>query len=337
MTTPHAYPLTEIDQIFDRAVEEGRIKEGTARNLKYNVRKVIEMMIPNLPPTTKPYQDVLLCYRKPKVFFDVIEKQTRDLAQYKLMISSLLSMSIHDKAINDDLDQLVGIYRNELNRVSKLINRENIKKADNGVIMPWSNFIELRTKCRYEGDLNEYLLMCLYTMIPPMRDNFGHVILVDDSDHPPKSEPNMYFTKEGRLLITNYKTVKSYGAVDIILPKKLRKIINQSIEMRPRTHLITRLTNPNETYANLSDLFGKYFNFTINDIRHSFETYHGVHHDNFSERERELIYHIMGHNATMGNLYSRHGSDPSTDWTTEEVDPESSDIEKIFIKIGGKH
>ena len=74
------------------------------------------------------------------------------------------------------------------------------------------------------------------TMIPRLH-YFKNVKLVNN-DKDMNDTGNFYNTKTGRLLLNNYKTVKTYGPYDYTLPKKVRQIINDSLQKNPREYLI---------------------------------------------------------------------------------------------------
>lgn len=79
------------------------------------------------------------------------------------------------------------------------------------------------------------------TMIPRLH-YFKNVKLVSN-DQDMNATGNFYNTKTGRLLLNNYKTVKTYGPYDYTLPKKVQQIINDSLQKNPREYLIEPYTD----------------------------------------------------------------------------------------------
>jgi len=235
-------------------------------------------------------------------------------------------------------EEAIDIYRTELSRVAILIDNDNIDKVDHGSVCPWSNFVEMRSQ--YTEDSNEYLILCLYTMIPCMRDDFGRVFLVRPSKDEPENELNLYFMESGRLLISQYKTAKTFGTIDIILPLKLQWVIDRSIWLEPRPYLLTQSNNPTKIYCHgnggkLSLFIKKNLGFNINDLRHSLETYLEINRMKFTYAELKLIRFIMGHDSSTADDYSRRASEPSIDWTEADVSQTADPLESIFIKLGG--
>jgi len=164
-----------------------------------------------------------------------------------------------------------------------LINEREDKLSDdiqNTPVVPYSKLVEIRE--RY-GDIEyggfDHLISSLYTMIPPLRDDFGDVeLIVKDSDDNDKN--NYYNLKTHTLILNDYKGSnyirnKQSKKKKILFPLALHDVIVETLNKYPRDYLVTKkkLKSVDETYANgnlsfvVKDVFG---GFTINDLRHSF-------------------------------------------------------------------
>jgi len=81
-------------------------------------------------------------------------------------------------------------------------------------------------------------------------------------------------------------------------------------------------------------LSSKFFKFSINDLRHSMEDYIDQYHRSFTSSELLLIRRFMGHNANIGDLYTRKISLESDYYSKYETD-EDNPVESVCNKIGG--
>lgn len=77
----------------------------------------------------------------------------------------------------------------------------------------------------------QYLVLNLYTLIPPIRNNFVDV-LVYEKEVCMKEDKNYIFLKDNKLILNNYKTKGKYGASTINLPDKLVEIIRTWMKLR---------------------------------------------------------------------------------------------------------
>jgi hypothetical protein len=331
------FSQADANHIYEQMVSEKKLARKTVSNYIASLDKILKMF-------NCPTDNIIPCLRCHEHILTILRRENPNTDSYKNMLSCLLSLAKHSTLFAQALGQdIVDIYKQEMIRVRDLIVHESKEKADHGVAKSWVEIIEMRKHlCEQKPDSLEYLILCLYTMIPPMRDDFGKVLLVVDehgTEIPPE-EPNVYFVKTRRLVIGQYKTGKHYGIIDINLPVRLQTIIKRSIELRPRKYLITQRRFPDLVYdpvkgGKLSAIIEHLFGFGIDDLRHSFDTYLDQHRHNYSISERRIIYYIMGHSAGMSEFYARQGTKESKEIEVTEIKPNTTEIETIFNKIGG--
>ena len=105
------------------------------------------------------------------------------------------------------------------------------------------------------------------------RNYFINVLLVDN-DEDMNDKNNFYNTKNGRLLLNDYKTSGIYEPYDVIFSDYTRKVIDDSLKRLPRTRLIEKVGGglyANNTLSNtIKVLFGGYH---VNQIRKGIESY----------------------------------------------------------------
>lgn len=334
---------SEINYIFDQLAINKQLSKRTCDNYKDNIGIIIDVM-------KCSNDDIISCLRRTEQLFVTLHERYPKTTTYKNLLSPILSLAKFNETIKKELTQsVIDRYHEEMNRLREIVTHQEEEKVDHGSVKPWSEFVELRRKLS-ENELNgfRYLILCLYTMIPPMRDNFGKIYLIDETSATNLSteqfletEQNIYFVREGRLLITQYKTEKFGGIIDIILPRRLQGIISRSLMHFPRQYLVTQEKSKSHVYdeakgGKLSSIMtGHFFGFSINDLRHSMETYVEQHKLEFTCAEIKTIRYIMGHGAEMGDMYARHASNPSKSYISQPTLVEVSMLESIFEKIGG--
>lgn len=158
----------------------------------------------------------------------------------------------------------------------------------------------------------EHLLLSMYSMIEPLRADYGNVKLV--------RRPVMDDVKEGnfislppaqpQLTLNEYKTAGRYGQFRRDLPAALVDVISKSLETNPRQYLFVDesgrpYTNKN-SYARFANrLLEKIFKkrFTIRMLRHSF-----ISNIDFNETTPGQLMqhsHNMLHSIAQQQLYRR--------------------------------
>lgn len=210
------------------------------------------------------------------------------------MITPILSLGKYNNLFAQKVD--IEKYRQEMNRMRNAVSVDEERKADDDSSTPWSDYVNLRQQLgKTDPFSTKYLILCMYTLIPPVRDNYGRVYIVYDAENIPECEYNLYYPETGRLILREYKTDKFCGIIDESLPGKLREIINKSLEMFHRKYLVTRDCSPEQLYDEnkggkpSSIITSRFFDFSINDLRHSFETYVYQFHNKFLFAELKLI------------------------------------------------
>jgi hypothetical protein len=151
------------------------------------------------------------------------------------------------------------------------------------------------------------LLIAFYTMIPPVRADYGEVEILDFDSVP--TSRNYIFVGPSRAVmnIGDHKTADSMGPIRSVLPDPLRMLLAKSIALNPRKWLFQTTRKTPYTRArfsqwankHLSELFDREFTLTL--FRHIYLS--GLKMDELTVQERERIAYQMGHNRTQQDLY----------------------------------
>lgn len=120
--------------------------------------------------------------------------------------------------------------------------------------------------------MNVKLLIGLYTLIPPLRNDYNNVKLVTEN-----IDTNFYNTVTGELMVYSTKS-KKYHSVTV--PVELKDIITETLTFMPRDYLFVTqhkkpFSNTCNMYSTLIKLLRTIINddtFTINTFRHLYAT-----------------------------------------------------------------
>lgn len=330
--THKAMSLSEAEQVFDQAKNEGSITKDTCDTYKRNMSSIIKLMCCS-------EDDIIHCFKQYDQVFASLREAYKKVRTYKKMITPIISLGKYSKYFAEQVD--IDKYRQEMSDERVVLAQQEKDIADEGSTVPWSSYVELRKQLGIdEPDSVRYLVLCLYTMIPPVRDNYGNVLIIQDGQDETPEEQNRYYPTSGRLVIGEYKTGKYYGIIDEVLPKRLQQIISQSLVSHPRRYLITKSWSYDNVYDSVKGgklsafITGHFVSCNINMIRHSCETYVDQVHSKFSLGELDLIRKIMGHSSRMGDLYSRRQTEDSIDYASKGS-MGSNILESISCKLGG--
>ena len=109
--------------------------------------------------------------------------------------------------------------------------------------LPWSEILDVVETARLAVEdcwsLQEYLILALYTMVPPVRLDYGEMKIVaaepkDINGNYVVLKPQAYF------LFSDYKTFSKYGVIRTNIPAPLLKVIQNWIEFSDEYLLIDR-------------------------------------------------------------------------------------------------
>ena len=150
--------------------------------------------------------------------------------------------SAAQKAYKKELDKVIEL--NEVNQIAKHTDK----------IISWKEVIRARGFYKEEydesGDLKSLMgwtVMALYTYQPPLRNDYGCVMIV--KSEPTDKKRNYYWPERGAFYLNIFKTMKRYpDEPPIIFSPPLKKIVNLWItKSKAKTWLFSK--NNNESYA----------------------------------------------------------------------------------------
>lgn len=181
----------------------------------------------------------------PHVMYKYIAKEYPNVTTRKNMVNAV-------KAVFKYADGLANAYPKELEEWTiihnKLRHRSELRQ-ENGEFSQreaanWVDWPTVLAKLQELADVeygsNDHLLLALYSLQEPLRQDFGCVRLVRRLPvSVPTRENFMVFHKDGsiQLVLNEYKTAKKYKQYSRNVPYELATIITYSVKNNPRVYL----------------------------------------------------------------------------------------------------
>ncbi|KAL4852911.1 hypothetical protein ACK3TF_006039 [Chlorella vulgaris] len=147
--------------------------------------------------------------------------------------------------------------------------------------VPWAEVLaKERELAATQCGSTDHLLLAMYCLIEPLRQDFGKLRVLLDRMPPSDSTRNFLAIARdgswGKLILNQYKTAKHYSTFERDLPPNLLRIIKASLIAHPRRYLFVtehglpyEKSNSFTQFSNrvLKRLFGRAF--TVSMMRHS--------------------------------------------------------------------
>lgn len=165
------------------------------------------------------------------------------------------------------------------------------------------------TDSQWKLFVKRLLILSLYSLHPPVRQDYGCIRLYKTKK---KYCNNHILLPTHTLVLTEYKTSHTYGAVESKLPVEVADILKTSLEIEPRQWLFVKGTDKPYTHStkdtnafsvlvnrSLAELVGKPIDVT--SIRRAYTTWLADQKLTFAERRK--IAEIMGHSVIQSMKY----------------------------------
>lgn len=184
------------------------------------------------------------------------------------------------------------------------------QQAKGGHQLSFSQIVEKRD----ELPLGSYerLLLCMYTMIPPVRADYFATQIVRDEEEPSEKNYIRIINEDNiECVLTDFKTAKTYKQITHKFPPSLVAEFNTSLEKYPRSYLFTNTKGEPHTRNSfvlwtrrcLTRIFET--DFTLVFFRHAFITHFITHMITPETTDAEIkeISDKMGHSPEMFRGY----------------------------------
>ena len=207
-------------------------KKGYRGTLKTMVNKIFKC---------KPDKDIALCFNNYQQTIKNIKLAKSD--RTKKLYQSLgrfysLPLTFAKYIPEFDVRFTLAAKKAYKNEFDKFIERNTVRQIEKHkeMVVDWKEILRSRKLWKEEYEetksiksLMGYTIMALYTYIPPLRNDFGCVVLVDKE--PADKKRNYYWVKKGAFYLNHFKTMKRYpDSPPIIFPPILKNIVNEWIK-----------------------------------------------------------------------------------------------------------
>jgi len=176
-------------------------------------------------------------------------------------------------------DEVLNVYKALAKKAAPLFKKEKVNKAEYGAIM-------------------DYVLLSLYVLLPPRRSqDFSEMKLRNYNT----DDDNYYDGKH--FIFRKYKTSKSYGTQEVLVPPKLRNILKTWMKFNTHDFLLSSYAGNKISVSRITLLLNKIFgkNISTSMLRHIFLT------DKLKDtpmlKERDNLAEEMGHSVAQAELY----------------------------------
>lgn len=227
----------------------------------------------------------------------------------------LFMASIHDYLKKNDGNETLikDIYEKMImyRRICDERNKLNLT-SDNEEIIDWKVVLQTQKQLELKKDKNfksytDYVLVSLYCMIPPRRNDYAGMLIVKNKKEV-KSGNNYYIIDDKTLIFNKYKTAKvktrdnnqNYivKTQDIVVCDELANIIAGYINHPGNKHNNIMFSNVMFVSRRLKQIFG--ISKPIDTLRHSVVNYYN---NNINVGERIKLAENMSHSVMMQLYY----------------------------------
>ena len=145
------------------------------------------------------------------------------------------SIKLQKKIENESLDQKISDHRK--------YNYITIKQIEQQRDILEKSFHEFSAKNKTNL---QYLLLCLYTLQPPLRQDYKNMLIVHDKV--PNKKDNFLLKKQNKyfIVIQHDKVIRQHGPATLQLNDQLNTIIDESLSCYPRHYLISLVSCPDK-------------------------------------------------------------------------------------------
>jgi hypothetical protein len=251
----------------------------------------------------------------PTKIIPIIKSQNNEAQTQRATINAILSVFKHDSNLKCKFPKAYTKWKEFFEvidiQVQKRYDNNQPSQRQKDAYMSWENVIKKRDELDHESQA--YLILMLYTAIPPLRADFGNVRIINNEPHNDEELHKGNFivvkSKYIRLVLNDFKTQGSSKQYNKILPRDLENTIRASLVKQPRTHLIVSTRNGlpytrDNTYIVyvgrlLEKVLGK--NISISMLRHIYVN--SLDYNTMTTGEKKDISSSMLHSVETNDRY----------------------------------
>lgn len=213
-----------------------KIKDSSIDSYLLNIKKISKELFNSTKPSIQYFRDI-------SSVKDYVEA-LKSLASRKNMITSIIVMlNSYKEEFPEEIIEAYALYHKELSKKQEESYLDNVKsqreelnwitrddifkkmKELNDTLISWKG-----SKRMSLDKKQQHLVLSLYTLLPPLRNDYAIVKIVDNPEFEANEEAidkdyNYINLSTSMLLLCKYKTDKHYGIKKIEIPVDLLNII----------------------------------------------------------------------------------------------------------------
>lgn len=245
----------------------------------------------------------------PDAYIPKIKRIYKNPRSHKAYISFLLAVFKYNPDFKNKHQDAYDIWYNDFKKINEAITADTKQNQATGRQL--DGYVDYGTFVKKLDVLPigsyDRLLVAMYGLIPPVRNDYN-AVRIYKTRAPKEPEANhIVLTRKGaRLVLTEFKTSRKMGKINMVLPDALFTEIQSSLQHHPRDWLFQSKGMPY-----LAGTFNKWVNsrfkelydkpLTISILRHSYINTLDL--NSLSEAEREAIARKMGHTSAQQLMY----------------------------------
>jgi hypothetical protein len=289
--------------------------------------------------------------RSPKTVYARIEKDYENNHTRKALVNSVKALFRHVGGLKDAAPNAFETWHKKYTELERVIADKEMSmeltNREKEAWVPWADVVHREQQLATEdfGSF-DHLLLAMYCLIEPLRQDFGNVRIFRASPaYPQTYEKHNYMVIQptsGELVLNKYKTSRKYKTLLRPIPEGLLRIIHASLRTCPREYLFIDdrglpyvKKNSYTKYSNriLQKLFGK--RVTVSTLRHSYIS--SIDFNASTPRDLFQASRNMGHSIATQQLYRRKPESPAIPSTPPPPPPTNSGGGDIVVtKEGGE-
>jgi hypothetical protein len=206
-------------------------------------------------------------------------------------------------------------YRTKMDSYNKEVTAhyetQQLTAVEEGKYLPWNEILDAVEKARLAVEdvwtLQEYIILALYTMMPPVRLDYGEMKVVPVEPAEPVGN-YLVWSKKPYFYFSDYKTFKVYGVMRIQLKPALVDELEEWLRYPDQYLLVDRSGNPLGAVA-LGQLIISTFHkhsgkkIGVSMLRHSYISY--VRAKELPIKQSDALAHQMMHSPKMSMIYRK--------------------------------
>lgn len=267
----------------------------------------------------------------PNKMVNHIRATNKELQTIKAFVAAVHTLFKHAPSLQSSHPDAFARWESHARAANKAVSDRY--KAGEATQRQTANFVpwpEIQAKLDHlaatEPASKRHLLLAMYVLEPPKRQDYGecpvydvaqapkgdardagNYIVLDRRAHSPQAQATLVINeyKAG----TKHKQMHSYERYESTLDPRLTHIIVRSLALEPRAHLFVDsrgkpYTNPKSFAAFSNGVLAKLFRkgVTVNTLRHSYIIYR--YSQGTTHQQREALAKAMGHSVGMQSAYA---------------------------------